>query len=101
MLYPVDEGAPRPLAALASDDLPLQWSPDGRLLFVRRINSWPPVIDRVDMVTGQRQLWRVVSPADPVGIDHMDRILITPDAKSYCHDYLRWVSQLFIVEGLR
>ena len=101
MLYPVDEGAPRPVAALASDDLPVQWSPDGRLLFVRRINSWPPVIDRVDTVTGQRQLWRVVSPADPVGIDHMDRILITPDAKSYCHDYLRWVSQLFTVDGLR
>jgi eukaryotic-like serine/threonine-protein kinase len=100
-LYPVDEGAPRPLASLAADDRPVQWSPDGRLLFVRRRSSWPPVIDRVDMVTGQRQLWRVVSPADPVGVDEVSRILITPDAKSYCHDYLRWVSQLFIVDGLR
>jgi hypothetical protein len=100
-LYPVDEGAPRPLKVLASDDRPLQRSPDGRLLFVRRGNSWPPVIDRVDVVTGHRQLWRVVSPADPVGVDSMIRILITPDGKSYCHDYLRWLSQLFIVEGLR
>jgi eukaryotic-like serine/threonine-protein kinase len=100
-LYPVDEGAPRPLAGLTSDDQPLQWSPDGRLLFVRRSDSWPPVIDRVDPVTGQRQLWRVVSPVDPVGIDHIPRILITPDGKSYCHDYVRWLSQLFIVEGLR
>jgi eukaryotic-like serine/threonine-protein kinase len=100
-LYPVDEGAPRPLAALASGDGPLQWSPNGRLLFVRRGNSWPPAIDRVDTDTGQRQLSRVVSPADPVGVDHIPRILITPDGKSYCHDYLRWLSQLFIVEGLR
>ena len=100
-LYPVDEGTPRQLAALTSDDRPLQWSPDGRLLFVRRRSSWPPAIDRVDMVTGQRQLWRVVSPADPVGVDDMATILITPDAKAYCHDYLRWVSKLFIVDGLR
>jgi hypothetical protein len=100
-LYPVDEGTPRPLPGLASDDGPLQWSPDGRVLFVRRHESWPPVIDRIDMATGQRQLSRVVSPADPVGVDHIPRILVTPDAKSYCHDYLRWMSQLFIVEGLR
>jgi hypothetical protein len=100
-LYPVDEGAPRPLAVLASDDRPLQWSPDGRLLFVRRGNSWPPVIDRVDIATNQRQVWRVVSPADPVGVDDMPRVLVTPDGKSYCHDYLRWLSQLFVVDGLQ
>ena len=100
MLYPVDEGAPRPLAFLAARDQPLQWSPDGRLLFVRRANAWPPVIDRVDMVTHQRQTWKVVSPVDPVGIEEMSRVYITPDGKSYCHDYLRWLSQLYVVEGL-
>jgi eukaryotic-like serine/threonine-protein kinase len=100
MLYPVGEGAPRPLAVLAANDLPLRWSPDGRLLFVRRANAWPPVIDRVDMVTHQRQAWKVVSPADPVGVEEMSRVLITPDGQSYCHDYLRWLSQLFVVEGL-
>ena len=101
MLYPVDEGAPRPLAVLAGGDQPLQWSPDGRLLFVRRGDAWPPVIDKVDMVTDQRQTWKVVSPADPVGIEEMGRIYVTPDGKSYCHDYLRWLSQLFVVEGLQ
>ena len=43
----------------------------------------------------------VVSPADPVGIDDMSRIYVTPDGKAYCHDYLRWLSQLFVVEGLQ
>jgi eukaryotic-like serine/threonine-protein kinase len=100
MLYPVDEGSARPLPVLASSDQPLRWSPDGRLLFVRRGNAWPPAIDKVDMVTNQRQAWRVVSPADPVGVEEMSRVLITPDGQSYCHDYLRWLSQLFVVEGL-
>jgi hypothetical protein len=100
MLYPVDEGAPRPLAFLAQDDRALQWSPDGRLLFVRRRDSWPAVIDRVDVVTHQRQQWKVVAPPDPVGVESQPRVLITPDGRFYCHDYMRWLSQLFIVEGL-
>jgi hypothetical protein len=29
------------------------------------------------------------------------RILVTPDGKTYCHDYIRMVSELFIVEGLK
>jgi hypothetical protein len=101
MLYPVDEGAPRPLPFLAPDDRALRWSPDGRLLFVRRHDSWPAVIDRVDVVTHQRQQWKVVAPPDPVGVDTQTRVLITPDGRFYCHDYLRWLSRLFIVEGLR
>jgi hypothetical protein len=100
MLYPVDEGAPRSVAFLAARDQPLQWSPDGRLLFVRRADAWPPVIDRVDVSTHQRQTWKVVSPVDPVGVEEMSRVYITPDGKSYCHDYLRWLSQLYVVEGL-
>jgi hypothetical protein len=99
-LYPVDEGAPRQLPVLTASDQPLRWSPDGRRLFVRRGDAWPPVIDRVDTVTLQRETWKVVSPADPVGVEQMSRIYVTPDGTSYCHDYLRWLSQLFVVEGL-
>ena len=40
-------------------------------------------------------------PADPVGVDSIDRILITPDGKSYCYDYVRLLSQLFIVDGFQ
>jgi eukaryotic-like serine/threonine-protein kinase len=101
MLYPVDEGAPRPLPVLTASDQPLEWSPDGRLLFVRRGEAWPPVIDRVDTVTHQRQTWKEVSPADPVGVEHIGGIYLTPDGRSYCYDYIRWSSQLFLVEGLQ
>ena len=29
------------------------------------------------------------------------RILVTPDGTAYCHDYIRMLSELFIVEGLK
>ena len=100
-LYPVDGGAPVPFPIMASDDIALQWSSDGRLLYVWRGAAWPPVVDRVDISTGRREAWKTIQPADPVGVDAIFRILVTPDGKAYCHDYVRVLSELFIVEGLK
>jgi hypothetical protein len=100
-LYPVDGGAPVPLPIMASDDAELQWSADGRHLYVRRGGSWPPVVDRVDLSTGRRETWKTIQPADPVGVNTISTILVTPDGNAYCHDYVRILSELFIVEGLK
>ena len=86
---------------MASDDTALQWSSDGRFLYVRRGATWPPVVDRVEISTGRREAWKTIQPADPVGVDSIFRILVTPDGKAYCHDYVRFLSELFIVEGLK
>ena len=99
--YAVDEGEPIPLTYLNSDDLPLQWSPDGSRMYVWRTAAWPPVVDQVNASTGQRAPWKTIQPADPVGFDSIIRIVVTPDGRSYCHDYVRIVSDLFIVEGLQ
>jgi hypothetical protein len=100
-LYPVDGGAPVPFRIMAPADTPLQWSSDGRLLYVRRGTAWPPVVDRIDVATGGREAWQTIQPADPVGVDSIFRILVTPDGKAYCHDYVRFLSELFVVEGLK
>jgi Tol biopolymer transport system component len=100
-LYPVDGGAPVPLPHMAPDDIALQWSADGHLLYVQEGATWPPVVDRVDIATGRRDTWKTIHPADPVGVDGIYRILVTPDGKSYCHDYVRFLSELFVVEGLK
>lgn len=99
--YAVDEGAPVPLTYLNADDRPLRWSPDGSGMYVWRTAAWPPVVDYVNASTGQRALWKTIQPADPVGVDSIIRILVTPDGRSYCHDYVRILSELFIVEGLK
>jgi hypothetical protein len=101
-LFPVDGGAPVPLSVMASDDnSALQWSSDGRLLYVHRGLTWPPVVDRIDVTTGRREAWKTIQPADPVGVDTITNIVVTPDGKAYCHDYVRFLSELFVVEGLR
>jgi Tol biopolymer transport system component len=99
--YPVDDSTPIPLTYLDSDDVPLQWSADESVLYVQRTEVWPPEVDRVSTKTGERMRWKTIQPADPAGVDSVLRILITPDGKSYCHDYVRILSELFIVEGLK
>jgi hypothetical protein len=52
---------------------------------------------RLDPSTGQRQLWKqVAAPADDV-----DQFQVTPDGKSYSHDYSTYSSDLYLVEGLK
>jgi hypothetical protein len=99
--YPIDGGAAIPLTYLKADDTPLQSSPDGSVLYVWRTDAWPPAVDRVHTATGRRALWKTMQPADPAGVDSVIRILITPDGTADCHDYVRFQSELFIVEGLK
>ena len=99
-LYPVDEGRPRPLPFLSGGDEPLQWSTDGRYLYVRR-DDWPPEIERIDTTTGTRCAWRTVFPTDPAGVDNIARILITPDGRFYCYNYARLLTNLYIVDEFR
>jgi Tol biopolymer transport system component len=99
--YAVDGSAPIPMPYLDSDDLPLQWSADGATLYVLRSSRWPPAVYRIQTTTGERELWKTIQPADPAGVDSILRIRITPDGKSYCHDYVRFLSELFIAEGLK
>ena len=99
--FAVDGTAAIPLTSLGSDDVPLQWSTDESHLYVRRAGAWPPAVDRVNTITGEREPWKTIQPSDPTGVDTIPRILITPDGKSYCHDYIRFLSELFVVEGLK
>jgi Tol biopolymer transport system component len=99
--YAVDGSAAIPITYLNSDDVPLQWSADQSVLYVRRMEQWPPVVDRVSTTTGKRERWKTIQPADPSGVDSVMRILVTPDGASYCHDYVRILSELSLVEGLK
>jgi eukaryotic-like serine/threonine-protein kinase len=99
--FAVDGSAPIPLTYLDRNDEPLQWSTTESHLYVRRAGAWPPVIDRVNTTTGEREQWKTIQAGDPAGVDTIHRILVTPDGRSYCHDYIRFLSELFIVEGLK
>jgi eukaryotic-like serine/threonine-protein kinase len=111
-LFSVESGESRGVAFLSSEDSPLQWTRDGRSLYVLRESPWSDHtaqiyqtmearIDKVDAVTGLRTPWKTIKPADPVGLEAINRVFITPDGASYCYGYLRTLSDLFVIEGLK
>jgi hypothetical protein len=104
LLYPIDGGEPRPLSALDADDIPLQWSADGRFLYLTRQAGGfvPPVaIERVDVNSGRREQWKTVAPSDPVGVEYLDPPVISSDGRAYCYSYARRHQELYVVEGLK
>jgi eukaryotic-like serine/threonine-protein kinase len=101
LLCRLDGGPPRPLAASAVGDWPIVWSADGRSLYVYKRNELPAQVYRVDIETGRREFWKEIAPADRTGLDHIDIILMTPDARAYAYGYRRILGSLQIVQGLR
>jgi len=99
--YPIAGGPARYVAALDTSDVPVRFSPDGNALFVATFGRIPAQLFRVDLETGQRQLWREVMPADPAGLINVGPILVTPDGKSTVYSYTRLLSNLYMLENVK
>jgi hypothetical protein len=62
----------------------------------------PTQIDRIDLLTGRRNVWKSVAPPDLTGVVFMTPWApMTPDGEAYVYTYLRVFQDLFLVEGLR
>ncbi len=100
-LYPVAGGEPVLVPGAAPDEAPTGFSADGRFLYIFRFGEIPARVFELELSTGKRTLWKELVPADAAGIDTIRGITITPDAKAYVYGYIRTLSDLYLVEGLK
>jgi eukaryotic-like serine/threonine-protein kinase len=100
-LYPTAGGQPRPVPGIDPSEYPTGWSPDEKELFVITRGEIPAPVTRVDIATGKRTLWKSLEPADSAGIDTIGRVMLSRDTKSYVYSYVRTLSDLYMVEGLK
>jgi Tol biopolymer transport system component/predicted Ser/Thr protein kinase len=100
-LYPVAGGEPVAVSGAMPDEAPTGWSSDGRSLYVFRFGEIPAKLMELELSTGKRKLWKELVPADSAGIDTIRGITITPDGKAYVYGYIRTLSDLYVVEGLK
>jgi dipeptidyl aminopeptidase/acylaminoacyl peptidase len=98
-LFPLDGGKARSLTKLDQRDAVSQWSEDGRTLFVYGLGERLDVFG-VDVGTGEKRLWRTFELPDPAGAS-IGSFAVTRDARSYAYGYLRFLDELYLVEGLR
>ena len=100
-LYPIAGGEPVPVSGAEPDEAPTGWSADSRSLYVFRFGEIPARLFEIELSTGKRKLWKELVPADAAGIDTIRGITITPDARAYVYGYIRTLSDLDVVEGLK
>jgi Tol biopolymer transport system component len=100
-LYPLGGGEPKALPGLTSDDMPIRFTPDGRALFFMTRGEVPAKIYRYDVASGGKEPWKALVPADRAGLNAIARAVITPDGRTYAYSYLRVLSYLQLVEGMK
>ena len=96
-----DGSEPRTALTLPVGEAVAGWGADSASLLVWNRNTVPAQVDRVDLASGRRTRVLTIAPPDPVGVQGMPIVLITPDASAYAYNLTRRLSELYLVEGLK
>jgi hypothetical protein len=100
LVYDVAGGAPRSVPGGTVGERPIQWTRDGRHVYVVVREELLSRVSRVELSTGRRETVLELTPPDPAGIVHVGSHLLTPDARAYVYSYIRFMHDLFLLEGL-
>ncbi len=98
-LCPVDGGPARPIPGLVGLFVPVQWAADGKSFFVFRLGEIPARVEKVDVESGRRTLWKELAPPDTAGVA-VRAIAMTPDEKYYAYSCQQYLTTLYLVENL-
>ena len=100
-IVPIEGGKVLRIPGVGVNDMPVQWTADGRRLYVFDPGEVPARLFTVEIQRGERRLVREIEPRDPVGVSGIASIAITRDGQAYAYSYGQVLSDLFLVEGLR
>jgi DNA-binding winged helix-turn-helix (wHTH) protein/Tol biopolymer transport system component len=99
-LYPMEGGQPRPIPGLQPGES-FSWTSDPRWLYVYQWKQSPVQIYRLNILNGQRQFFKEMTPPDPAGLHDISSIHFSSDGRAYVYRYTRLLSELYLVKGLK
>jgi hypothetical protein len=100
-LVPLDGSAGREISGAGIGDLPTRWSSDPKRLYVYDPGNVPGRIWALDVASGRRDMVVEIQPHDSSGVYGLESVSITPDGTSYAYHYTQFLSDLYLVDGLR
>ncbi len=98
-LYAIDGGTPRPIPGLQAGES-VAWTSDPNFLYVGQHAKSSIRVFRLNLLTGQRKLFREIAVPDGPGVCDMTHVLFSPDGRVYAYGYIRLLSDLYVVAGL-
>jgi eukaryotic-like serine/threonine-protein kinase len=100
-LFPIQGGTSKQIADLEPGESVVQWSRDGRSLFLRKATGAAALkITRLDIATGRRDLWKEFETLDPLGVQ-IGNVVMTPDGDAYAYSYQRDIATLYLAQGMK
>jgi hypothetical protein len=100
-LYPMDGGPPRPLAGLLPGEV-FHWTADPQFVYAYQAHKLAPgKVYRLNIVSGQRQLFKEIIPSDEVGLCGMSKISFSANGRAYVYGFVRQLSELYLVNGVK
>jgi hypothetical protein len=79
----VEDSQVRRLSGIGRNDLPVQWSADGRRLFTLDPGEIPVRLYSVAIDGSDRRLVHEIEPRDPAGVSGLEYFAITRDGSAY------------------
>jgi autotransporter passenger strand-loop-strand repeat protein len=101
LLYATAGGPPREIPS-EEPLAPIRWSRDGEWLYVMHLRASvqsSAQVSRLRVATGELRPWKVLRPADTVGVNSITGLTIAGDEQSYVYSYRRVLSDLHLAEG--
>jgi eukaryotic-like serine/threonine-protein kinase len=97
-IHRLDGGEP---IILDVEGQPIQWSADGRSLYTATLMAAPAVLRRIEIATDETEVVASLMPPDPAGVAQVSPVAVTPNGEAYVYGFIRRLSTLFIVDGMR
>jgi Tol biopolymer transport system component len=99
-IYPLAGGPPERIPGLAEHDVPVQWTDDGKALFVARDGEATSNVRRLDLASGAQTPWITVPPRDAAGL-RLSRLYITRNGRYWVRSDTRLLVDLYVAERIR
>jgi hypothetical protein len=100
-IYPVAGGPAKAVPGTVPEDEIIHWSADGRSVLIRRTGEVPARVERRDLSTGKRVLFRELAPPSRAGVLDVVYIAFSDDERWYGYSYHRVLCRLSSVTGVK
>jgi Tol biopolymer transport system component len=100
-LLSVAGAEPKMIPGVTATDSSIQWTSDSKSLYMFRLGALPAQVERVDLGTGTRTPWKSLAPMDRAGVHGITLIVMTTDGRVCLYSYVRTLSELYLVSGLK
>jgi len=99
-LLPIDGGPARRLSGWVPGDIPAEGSLKSDDVYLWH-HELPSPVYHLDLKSGRRTLWKTLMPADSAGLASLGPVTVSADGSAYVYTYTRFLSDLYLVDGLK